>query len=334
MKNRLIIAIPTWNRAAQLEQLLGDLSEVASCRRDFGLLISDNCSTDNTAVIVARYQALGLEIDIRVNSSNIGFDYNFLNLCSLCREANGAYIWVLGSDDRVNKKEFLALLSFLDSYEDLHGVITFNFQTFESSCPELLEDRDILDGSRPYSGNALRCAKILGGELGLLSQCLVRKALISEVDLECAKTFFSAGFSHLFLRWIILLKNDHWLHLPVKPLIYRRQDDLAKTLNPYDRVLFDAFAVLEIYKYLYYRNKRIGIVLLHYFSLEITRRLIAAMARGPVAFHKRLSTLQRIAVSYPMPIMPFYGPLYTILLVPSWFLRLIRKLKRFLLGGK
>lgn len=94
----LSVCIPTYNRGAIVK---GNL-EVLSCQvqafhdGEVELIVSDNCSTDNTSQIVKAFLDKGVPIKYNRNESNLGADGNFLKCMHL---ASGKYVQLLGDDD-------------------------------------------------------------------------------------------------------------------------------------------------------------------------------------------------------------------------------------------
>lgn len=93
----LTIACPTYNRARYLDRFFEHhLSAFEALGIDFEILVSDNCSTDRTAEIVAAWAARSPRIRSVRQSENIGGYGNFL-YCY--RQARGQFsVWV-GDDD-------------------------------------------------------------------------------------------------------------------------------------------------------------------------------------------------------------------------------------------
>ena len=94
---KLSICIPSYNRAAYLKSFLEKLFleiEHNSFQNTVEVIVSDNCSPDDTPAICSEFIGRGL-IYTR-NQENIGPDANFLKLFSL---AQGEYIWLPGDDD-------------------------------------------------------------------------------------------------------------------------------------------------------------------------------------------------------------------------------------------
>jgi len=94
----LSICIPTWNRAKCLDTSLKSIQGQTNTHlyEDIEILVSDNCSTDNTEKIVKKYQSLGVQIRYVKNKENIGGNNNFLQCMHI---ATGKYILLLSDDD-------------------------------------------------------------------------------------------------------------------------------------------------------------------------------------------------------------------------------------------
>lgn len=145
----LSVCIPTFNRgsflAELLESLLPQFTALALTSTWAELLISDNASSDETAAIIAAFQARGLPVRSVRNSANVGADANFLQCLSL---AEGKYVWLLGDDDLIMPGALSALLSLLRQGErsadfDLVYLSSFGFAGALAQPPgsAVLEDR-------------------------------------------------------------------------------------------------------------------------------------------------------------------------------------------------
>lgn len=93
----LTIAIPTFNRSQYLDQCLAQLcKQIPAYEKEIELIISDNCSTDDTADIVSKYKMQGISILYSRNAENIGADRNVIKCYQM---ATSSYVLVLGDDD-------------------------------------------------------------------------------------------------------------------------------------------------------------------------------------------------------------------------------------------
>jgi glycosyltransferase involved in cell wall biosynthesis len=111
---KLSICIPTYNRASFLETILASLTEqiyYSGRSGDVEIIVSDNCSSDNTVDILERFDG---KIKFWRNSVNIGPDANFLKLFS---ESSGQYVWLPGDDDSVRRDSISYILRMIDIHQ-------------------------------------------------------------------------------------------------------------------------------------------------------------------------------------------------------------------------
>ena len=97
---RLTIAIPTYNRAKQLDrQLNWAVNAIADRWDEIELLVSDNASPDETPQVCQKWQAqTNGRVRIFRQSKNIGITRN----CLFCiQEARGDFVWTVSDDDVV-----------------------------------------------------------------------------------------------------------------------------------------------------------------------------------------------------------------------------------------
>src|ERR1700751_3880179 len=94
----LTIAIPTYNRASCLGELLSALADQLQNEPRVELMISDNASPDATSQVVQDFMLRGLNIRYIRNTQNIGADANFLQCFE---QARGKYVWLLSDDDLI-----------------------------------------------------------------------------------------------------------------------------------------------------------------------------------------------------------------------------------------
>lgn len=92
----LTLAIPTYNRSASLSALLTVLGPQLAAHPEVELLISDNCSPDDTEAVVCGLMDGGLSVQYIRQPENIGSDRNFV---ACFENAHGVYFWLCGDDD-------------------------------------------------------------------------------------------------------------------------------------------------------------------------------------------------------------------------------------------
>ena len=94
---KLVICIPTYNRAACLRRLLGTLErELAGLEQVVGVLVADNASPDDTPQVVREFEGRIPGLASVRRAQNVGPDENF---CRCVEQVTSDYFWIMGDDD-------------------------------------------------------------------------------------------------------------------------------------------------------------------------------------------------------------------------------------------
>jgi len=138
-KPLVTIAIPTYNRAnSYLPQALG--SALDQTYSDIEIIVSDNCSTDNTAAVV------GAVVDRRIQyfrqAKNIGANDNF-NFC--LEQARGDYFLLLHDDDMIDQDFVEACMEAANYRRDI-GIIRTGTRLIDSQGTIIREVPNIVGG--------------------------------------------------------------------------------------------------------------------------------------------------------------------------------------------
>ena len=102
MSKLLTIGIPTYNRSSKLAKLLYFLEDeiyASNCESAVEVIVSDNCSSDNTESVVENYiqqNQCKYIFKYNRNDKNLGLVNNVLKIYEF---AEGNYVWVMGDDD-------------------------------------------------------------------------------------------------------------------------------------------------------------------------------------------------------------------------------------------
>jgi glycosyltransferase involved in cell wall biosynthesis len=148
---RLSICIPTYNRAGHLANCLESVIAASTrSRMAFQVCVSDNCSTDETASVVAAAQQR-LAITCHKNPINVGRPRNYLNVVDL---AEGEFVWLIGDDDLVMPNAVEALSKLFDRHEesDFFYVNAFHLTAeYALSFPQPFQTTDLPAGMRAFS---------------------------------------------------------------------------------------------------------------------------------------------------------------------------------------
>ncbi|HET6542086.1 MAG TPA: glycosyltransferase [Chryseolinea sp.] len=128
MAKLLTISIPTYNRAQMLDRQLKWLAvELMGHEDDCEIIISDNCSPDNTEEVLEMWKAaLSPRISFKYysNEENIG---GMANIVSCLRKATGKFVWSLGDDDFAQNGTIGYLLSQIKTHSNLSLILLNGF---------------------------------------------------------------------------------------------------------------------------------------------------------------------------------------------------------------
>jgi glycosyltransferase involved in cell wall biosynthesis len=118
---KLSICIPTYNRSKLLRDLLASLViEVVDLEVDVEIVISDNCSDDETSAIVDGYRER-LNLVYHRNNENKGAAANVL---SVTDHASGLYCWIFGDDDLPVPGSIKRVVNIIDNNPEILGIVT------------------------------------------------------------------------------------------------------------------------------------------------------------------------------------------------------------------
>lgn len=220
MNNELLlsICIPTYNRASILKKSLKLLLEQIRGYEDkIELLVSNNCSTDDTEQLVMDYIAQGAPISYNCNEENLGMDGNFV-YCF--QHARGKYVWILGDDDFLVERAFKQLMDVLQSGD--YGLIHLKTKVDDAKILEVMTDKVAFVGEISYwitfiSANIVRTKyvtnidfnKYMGSYFTLIPVYLSaavsepQNAMVRFATLDYAKDAVSNGGYNIFEVFVI-----------------------------------------------------------------------------------------------------------------------------------
>ncbi|MEH2394449.1 MAG: glycosyltransferase family 2 protein [Nostoc sp.] len=126
MQKLLTIAIPTYNRAKLLDKQLAWLAQAIKAFEDeCEILVSDNCSTDNTQEVIQKWQLTLSNITFKSNknSKNLGVVKNIMYCLN---STTTKYVWTIGDDDPIQDKAIAYVINKLRRHENL-SLLFLNF---------------------------------------------------------------------------------------------------------------------------------------------------------------------------------------------------------------
>lgn len=237
---KLSICIPTYNRKSDLvknlEMLCKYIDEL-SLSNDVDIVVSDNCSTDGTEVVMEQFGHKDLVKYYR-NTENIGAISNIINILS---KSEAEFVMLLGDDDFIS-------IEFLErTYKAINDNVDCIVPSYRNILPngELTKKgRDLGKKSRIIKKGKKNC--IINSWRGhQMSGLVVRR---EPLKLECKRVNLYNWYPQVF--WVAYsCLNGNTLHLTEYPVLVTRPPQSSKSWGYGDDGLigdiFDNFRLLE-----------------------------------------------------------------------------------------
>jgi glycosyltransferase involved in cell wall biosynthesis len=126
MNKLLTIAIPTFNRANLLDKQLAWLADaIKGFESECEILVSDNCSTDNTQEIISKWQEKLVNVTFKKNRHPENFGV-LKNIAYCLKSAKTKYVWTIGDDDPIQTRAVNYVINKVKEKEDT-SLIFLNF---------------------------------------------------------------------------------------------------------------------------------------------------------------------------------------------------------------
>jgi acetyltransferase-like isoleucine patch superfamily enzyme len=116
----LSICIPTYNRSTVLEKSIISIVSQKEFDQSVELVISDNCSDDDTLVVVEEFQKVYSNIKYYKNDENIGAEKNVFKVLSL---GKGKFLKLANDYSLFNDGSIKSLIDLIIKYESTESVI-------------------------------------------------------------------------------------------------------------------------------------------------------------------------------------------------------------------
>lgn len=124
------ICIPTYNGAKviakTLDSIIQDAAKIENINENIEIVLTDDCSSDETLSVVSAYAAKYEYIKIFKNEKNLGMDGNFKQAAL---NSSGEYVWFSGQDDIFLSGSISHILGVIKNNKNL-GVIYVNYSQY------------------------------------------------------------------------------------------------------------------------------------------------------------------------------------------------------------
>ncbi|MFQ4142280.1 glycosyltransferase family 2 protein [Chlorogloeopsis sp. ULAP02] len=139
MKKLISICIPTFNRAQELHNQLSWLAQdIKGFEDDCEVIISDNCSNDETQSVIKKWQPAFIQTTFKSNKhdENIGC---IRNITYCLNVSTSRFTWIIGDDDLIFNNTLAYVISKLKSIPNL-GLLYLNFSDLNRKTGEVTSE--------------------------------------------------------------------------------------------------------------------------------------------------------------------------------------------------
>jgi glycosyltransferase involved in cell wall biosynthesis len=221
------ILIPNYNYGKYLEQTLD--SAFSQTYRNIEVIFSDNCSTDNSIKVAAKYLDKGLIINKRLFNTWFYYDTAF----AFCR---GKYFMVLCSDDLLRPHFIEQAVSIMENYQNVGFVM--GERDYITSDNKTIELDYFFNRSFWCPGEDMLPIFIMT-DVGMAVQSLIRR----ESFINAGKYDTEADFACIDRElWFRLSMVSDYAYIRKKTSLYRIHKD-SETVSHKD----DMFTAIALY---------------------------------------------------------------------------------------
>ncbi|MDE5096162.1 MAG: glycosyltransferase [Trichodesmium sp. St11_bin5] len=225
---KVTVCLPTYNSGEFLRYAIDSILEQTFT--DFELIISDDCSTDNTPEIIRSYLEKDSRIQYLQNSHNLGLFPNW-NRC--LESASGEYITVFAQDDVMLPKNLEQKVKILEKYQNV-GLVTSSIMVVDSDNNYLNWDWANYDEDSLVNGEEW-VKKNLGKANPICCPfVLIRRYILEKVGGKFNDNYLFAGDLELWLR--IALVADLYFVKEILGYYRWHKENKTHSFNDFDKV--------------------------------------------------------------------------------------------------
>lgn len=242
---KLSICIPTFNRASYIGETLESIA--TQLNSDVEIVIMDGASTDDTELVVARFQEKYhniLYVKAKVNS---GVD---ADLAASINMAQGEYCWLMSSDDLLTPQAISRILTELKAGYQIYLVnrtectkelMPFRKQYwFPTSRGDLIFDIKDNNSIKNY----LDSTDMIGALFSYIPCVIVCKQ--DWISVHGSEQFFGSGYAHVYRLFSIFKKGCRLKYIKEQLVLCRMDNDSFSNNGLVSRYMldFNGYAVI------------------------------------------------------------------------------------------
>jgi len=261
----LTIAIPTYNRALLLQELLESIFQDYFIESNINVFVSDNASSDGTESILKQYHMRHPEsFSFHIASSNLGADANYFNCLASSRSQ---YIWLVGSDDLLHIDSIRLVMHALahEPSADIHLFSRLNFhESIQDAHKQYFCLADCLDKRFSIApdpttlslGWLLDNSRDIAISFTYISSCIVSSAGVNDVIRRFKLKFFGSAYIHVEIFLLMLSIGSVLSVHSSAPILNRCGNDSFVLGDRSKRRIID-YGLIPIAKHVFGSNRKL-----------------------------------------------------------------------------
>jgi glycosyltransferase involved in cell wall biosynthesis len=231
------VIIPNYNHAEYLEKRIE--SVLQQTYRDFEIILLDDCSDDDSFIIINKYIKHPKVSKTIVNEKNDGSAVRQWE--KGISESTGKYIWIAESDDFADKTLLETLVSELESKNV--GITYCGSHYVNERNDNIYEPADIKEDSVSTGENFIRTKMIYGNSIYNSSAVVFKRELIKNLKFPRMK------YCGDWLFWVKILQITNISVIEKKLNYYRRHENSVSNKSNKEGLQFiEGFIVLKYIK--------------------------------------------------------------------------------------
>ena len=255
----LSIVIPTYNRAAFLDQTLSNL--VPQLQDQVELVIMDGASEDNTSTIVENWTKKSNSIKYVKGLKNCGVDED---LAKAIGYARGRYCLLMSSDDYLVPDGIEIILRRLSKIDQSTAILLYSRINCNKSMKPISSQywlkrgvsEYFVDGSKKESfGEYLKNAISIGAIFSYISCIVVLKSAWDEI--KDSQVYYKTNYSHVYNLLNIIKNNYNLLYTKERLVLCRMNNDSFSAGGILNRYLIDFYGYTKIIDTVFSDNAKI-----------------------------------------------------------------------------
>ena len=216
---KLSVCVPTYNRSKYLAECLESIISSAKGFEDaVEIIVSDNCSEDDTPAVMARFCEAYPWIRYHRNNENIGGERNFRVLVEM---ASADHIWIFCDDDKMTPEAIPSVLSQIEAGYDL---IVCNFSVWSQDFSVRRKPWRFSPSKGMTFDNPNDLMKSFGVHLGYAPLTVSRRPRFLELPVAEYEQFVCYGFPHMYALYYGMHPDGRAVYIP-EPLFCNRADN-------------------------------------------------------------------------------------------------------------